>query len=131
MSEPKDTRRMAFKVGLLQFVLLAASGLIFLLNQSAMTSAALAGAAIGLSGSSAFALISLSPGNGRSAGAMLFSVYVGQASKYFIILAGLIMAYSVLPEIDRHRNVLALLAGVLLSQCAYLVAPYLRARSTG
>ncbi len=126
MSEQKSTWQLAFNVGLLQLVLLAVSALVFLLNQTATATALLAGAAIGLVGSSAFALVSLTPGKGQSVRGILTRVYVGQATKYLLIVTGLIMAYSALPEIDQRMNVLALLAMLLLSQCAYLLAPYLR-----
>lgn len=125
MSEHNNTRQLALKVGLLQTLLLALSGLICLLNQSVMATAAFVGAAIGLMGSTAFAVVSLSTGNGWSAGRIMFKIYIAQATRYMLIFAGLITAYSTLPGISRYMNVVALLGALLLSQFAYLIAPSL------
>ena len=125
MGEHLNTRQLTLKVGLLQSLLLTLAGLVFFLNQSQMAMAALAGTAIGLLGTSAFALVTLSTGKESSAGRIVFNAYIAQASKYMFIFAGLVKAYTALPGIDQQRNVLALLGALFLSQIVYVLAPSL------
>lgn len=125
MGEHQNTRQLTLKVGLLQSLMLTLAGLVFFLNQSQMAMAALAGTAIGLLGTSAFALVTLPTGRESSAGRIVFNAYIAQASKYMFIFAGLVKAYTALPGIDQQWNVLALLGALFLSQIVYVLAPSL------
>ncbi len=115
--------KLALMIAITQLLLALLLGILFLIFETMMLSAAAAGALIGLLASSAFALISLRPGRHRPASKILLDLYLGQVGKWIMVVMTIIVAIKFLPDIDQGINILVLLAAFLLSQSAYLLVP--------
>lgn len=115
--------KLALTIAVTQLTVVLLLAILFVLFETSMISAALAGALIGLAASCSFALVSLRSGTDRSAGRVLLDLYLGQIAKWIVIVISMVATFKYLPGVDQGLNILVLLAVFLLTQSAYIIAP--------
>ncbi len=134
----REDRKLARYIVVAQLMLTLSLAMVSLLMGVVTASAAFAGGIIGAAASGCFALVSLrsgesifehnaglerSSGQEKSAGKILLDFYLGQATKWLVIVISMALAFNYLPGIDQNLNILVLLGVFLLTQSAYVAVP--------